>query len=74
MKTILRYLKPFYGRMSVGLIIKIAGTLVELLLPYILSHILKTVVVSQDIMEIVKWGGLMILCAAAACVGGRHYI
>ena len=68
MKTILRYLKPFYGRMSVGLIIKIAGTLVELLLPYILSHILKTVVVSQDIMEIVTWGGLMILCAAAACV------
>ena len=68
MKTMLRYLKPFYGRMSVGLIIKIAGTLVELLLPYILSHILKSVVVSQDVAEIIKWGGLMILCAAAACV------
>ena len=68
MKIMLRYLKPFYGRMSVGLMIKIAGTLVELLLPYILSHILKTVVVSQDVLEIVKWGGLMILCAAAACL------
>ena len=67
MKIMLRYLKPFYGRMSVGLFIKIAGTLVELLLPYILSHILKSVVVSQDIGEIVKWGGLMILCAAVAC-------
>ena len=68
MKIMLRYLKPFYGRMSVGLIIKIAGTLVELLLPYILSHILKTVVVTQDVAEIVKWGALMILCAASACV------
>ena len=68
MKIMLRYLKPFYGRMSIGLIIKITGTLVELLLPYILSHILKTVVVSQDLMEIVKWGSLMIICAGAACL------
>ena len=67
MKIMLRYLKPFYGRMSIGLFIKITGTLVELLLPYILSHILKSVVVSQDIGEIVKWGGLMIVCAAVAC-------
>ena len=67
MKIMLRYLKPFYGRMSVGLIIKIAGTLVELLLPYILSHILKSVVVTQEIGEIIKWGGLMIVCAALAC-------
>ena len=43
MNVMLRYLKPFYGRMSVGLVIKILGTVVELLLPYILSHILKTV-------------------------------
>ena len=67
MKIMLRYLKPFYGRMSVGLIIKIAGTLVELLLPYILSHILKSVVVTQEIGEIIKWGSLMIVCAALAC-------
>jgi ATP-binding cassette subfamily B protein len=68
MKIMLRYLKPFYGRMSVGLIIKIAGTLVELLLPYILSHILKNVVVTEEVSEVIKWGGLMILCAAVACV------
>lgn len=68
MKFMLRYLKPFYGRMSVGLSIKIAGTLVELMLPYILSHILKTVVETQSVPEIIKWGGLMILCAGLACV------
>ena len=33
MKRLLLYLKPFAGRMSVGLTIKIAGTLVELALP-----------------------------------------
>lgn len=68
MKFMLRYLKPFYGRMSVGLSIKIAGTLVELMLPYILSHILKTVVETQSVPEIIKWGGLMILCAGLACL------
>ena len=68
MKTILRYLKPFYGRMSVGLSIKVIGTLVELLLPYILSHILKEVVASQSIPKIVMWGCLMILCAFTACL------
>ncbi len=68
MKLILRYLKPFYGRMSVGLAIKVAGTLVELMLPYILSHILKTVVETQSIPQIIKWGSLMILCAGLACL------
>ena len=68
MKIMIRYLKPFFGRMSIGLIIKIAGTVVELMLPYILSHILKTVVVTQSIPEIIKWGSLMILCAGTACI------
>lgn len=68
MKFILKYLKPFYKRMSAGFCIKVIGTLVELLLPYILSHILKDVVVTQSIKSIVYWGCLMILCAATACL------
>ena len=40
MKTILKYLEKYYKRMTLGLIIKIVGTLFELLLPYILSYIL----------------------------------
>lgn len=64
----LRYLSPYYGRMSVGLFIKAAGTLVELALPYILSHILKNVVGLQEIRAIVFWGGIMIVCAASACI------
>ncbi len=68
MKTIIYYLKPFFKRMSLGLFIKIAGTLVELALPYILSHILKNVVVTQQISKILLWGGAMIACAGMACL------
>ena len=68
MKTIIYYLKPFFKRMSLGLFIKILGTLVELALPYILSHILKNVVVTQQISQILLWGGAMIACAGMACL------
>ena len=67
MKTVLAYLIPFRRRMAVGFAIKVTGTLVELLLPYILSHILKNVVNSEDLNLILFWGGLMILCAGVAC-------
>ncbi len=68
MKTLLRYLKPFRRRMTLGFLIKVTGTLTELMLPYILSHILKNVVSSQSIKNILTWGGLMILCSGIACL------
>ena len=68
MRFILKYLKPFVKRMSVGFGIKVTGTVVELFLPYILSHILKNVVVTQNIQSIVYWGMLMMLCAGTACL------
>ena len=68
MKTMLKYLQPFFKRMSVGLCIKVVGTVVELFLPYILSHILKLVEVSDNIRQVIFWGGLMVACAAVALV------
>ena len=68
MKTILKYLKPYGLRMAVGFCIKVLATLSELVLPIILSHILKEVVVTQDIYQILFWGAMMILFSAAACV------
>ncbi len=68
MKFLVKYLRPFFGRMSIGISIKILGTVVELMIPYILSHILENVVVTQDIRQIIFWGGIMILCALAACI------
>lgn len=49
MKLMLRYLKPFYGKMGIGLTIKTFGTLVELALPYILSIILRDVVATENV-------------------------
>ena len=68
MKTILNYLKPLVPRISLGIFIKAVGTLVELLLPYILSHVLKVVVARQSLAEILKWGGAMVLCATVAVI------
>ena len=43
MKTIFRYLKPFVPRMSLGLTIKFIGSVMDLLLPWILSYIIDEV-------------------------------
>ncbi len=67
MKTVIGYLKKFVGRMTVGFIIKTAGTLAELMLPYILSHILENVI-GKAISDVVFWGGVMIVCSAIACL------
>ena len=55
--------------MTVGLAIKIAGTVVELFLPYILTHILDNVIGTLRIEKVVFWGIMMIICAALACAG-----
>ncbi len=76
MKRLFRYLKPFVGRMSVGLFIKILGTLVELALPYILGMILDDVVLryvgesntAPGVRAILLWGGVMAICAALALI------
>ncbi len=55
--------------MSLGLTIKILATLIELMLPYILTHILKNVVGTGSVAKILMWGALMLACAALACIG-----
>ncbi len=67
MKIVFKYLREFYRRMSVGFLIKTFGTVVELFIPYILTHILKNVI-GKSVTDIVIWGALMLLCAIAACV------
>lgn len=67
MKFIFRYLKPYVGAMLLGLAIKCSGTLIELALPYILSHILDEVVPHDGRLSmIVLWGIGMVLCALTA--------
>ena len=76
MKRLFGYLRPFKRRMSVGLTIKVLGTLVELALPYILSIILDEAVpaaagsgdTEAGIRSIIFWGGMMLLCTVSAIV------
>lgn len=69
MGLIIKYIKPFYKLMSVGLAIKVVGTLMDLALPYILARIIDVVVPSEDLVAVFYWGGIMILCSAIALFG-----
>ena len=69
MKMLLRYLRPSARSMSFGLTIKVLATLLELMLPYILSHILDVVVPRHNVPLIFLWGGVMLLCAFGAYLG-----
>ena len=69
MKFLIKRLAPYKLRMAVGLIIKISGTVAELLLPVILSYILDNVIKTESVPRVLLFGGLMILCALIALVG-----
>ena len=66
MKRIFGYLKPYYLRMAVGFSIKFTGTIVELMIPWILSHMIDNVIPRKDPNQIYLWGGVMIACAVIA--------
>lgn len=66
MKTIIRYIRPKAGIIGFEMVIKLAGTATELLLPWMLSVILEQYVPVKDLHGILIWGGGMILCAALA--------
>lgn len=69
MNRILKYLWPFKFRMALGLCIKIVGTVTELLIPFLMTHILDNVIVTGNIKLIIRFGLLMLLCAVIACLG-----
>ncbi len=69
MKRILSYLMPFRFRMVVGFLIKVTGTVAELLLPFILTYILENVIAALDVRRVVLYGILMVICSIIACVG-----
>ena len=54
MKTVLHYLRPRLGIMSVGLLIKFFGTVAELLLPWMLSVILDECCFSKRMRKLFR--------------------
>ncbi|MEG2018267.1 MAG: ABC transporter ATP-binding protein [Clostridium sp.] len=66
MKQIFSYLKPYKWGMILGLIIKFTGTIVELALPWILSHMIDDVIPLKEVNLVILWGGIMFICSVIA--------
>ena len=67
MKKILTYyLKPYYGRMSIGFCIKLIGSIMDLCLPWILAYMIDTIIPMKNKNQIYIWGMMMILCSFLA--------
>ncbi|WP_278281004.1 ABC transporter ATP-binding protein [[Clostridium] fimetarium] len=55
--------------MIVGFVIKFGGTLMDLLLPWILAYIIDEVVPQNNINKVLLWGVAMFFCALFAVLG-----
>ena len=69
MRTVFQYLRPQYGRLALQLTIKFIGTITELFLPWMLSHILDDIVPQKDMVQVYIWGVFMMIAAAVALLG-----
>ena len=68
MKRLLNYLSPFLPKMTLGLLIKFIGTIMDLFIPWILAHMIDKVVPMKDVALIFRWGLMMLGCASVALV------
>ena len=66
MNGVLRYLKPYRFRICIGMIIKIIGTLMDLVIPWILAYIINDV---SDPETMVFLGLVMVICALIGLFG-----
>ena len=69
MNWIIAYLTPLRKRLILGTVIKIIGTVAELFIPFLLSHILENVIKTGQIENILFYGAIMTVCAVIACLG-----
>ena len=52
--------------MGVGFLVKFVGTIMDLCIPYILAHIIDSVIPMENRRLILLWGLLMIVCSICA--------
>ncbi len=69
MRWAFTYLKPLSSRIAAGITVKVIGTVAELIIPFLLTHILENVIDTGDVWSIILFGALMAVCAAVACLG-----
>lgn len=63
MKFIFSYLKKYRRMVAAVMFIKLLGTLGELMLPYVLEHLIDDVVPQKNVRLVFLWGAVMILLA-----------
>ncbi len=63
MRFLWKYLKNYRWMILLGMGLKLAGTLVELMIPYVMEHLLDHVVPQKQTVPVLLWGGAMILLA-----------
>lgn len=66
MHFILRYIKPLTRRFTLAMTVKFVGTLMDLMIPSILAHIIDDITPLGMIGRVVLWGGIMVLCSLGA--------
>ena len=61
MKLILKYIRPFRMYILAVMLIKLVGTGTDLLMPYVLEHLLDHVIpASSNAWPVIAWGGVML--------------
>lgn len=63
MKFIFSYLKKYKWAIAMIMTVKMMGTVVELLLPYVLEHLIDTVAPSKNLPMVFFWGVVMLILA-----------
>lgn len=63
MKMIFRYMRAYWPQMAIVMLFKLLSTFTELMLPYILEHLIDIVVPRGNVLHICAWGLLMIVAA-----------
>ena len=62
MKLILRYIRPYRRFIAAVMLIKLIGTGTDLLMPYVLEHLLDHVIPgAENAWPVAAWGGVMLL-------------
>lgn len=69
MKKILFYLRPYSVRVAIGLVIKISGSICELLIPIVMGYLIDEIVPMKQVALIFLWGIVMLMLAVGALTG-----
>lgn len=69
MKRVFAYLSPYKWRITMGLLIKFAGTIMDLCLPWILAHIIDDIIPLGNTRFVLIWGVIMLFCSFIAWGG-----